>query len=221
MQEKGAIAGEDRMVYSVSGLKYELQPYDQNNSVTLRERDDVATLTLKTPVLCQKFHLLAFSGDDYQAGINVTPIFEDDSEGEEKYYSLSRWDHTDDYAIGKTFGVVFSGKTDRYQTTDDEIDDNDHFLREKTYSFDVNNTKKLKAIKIESDRWYVANILAVSGTGLPSEMSGIDGIVITPEDDDAIPVAYYNIQGIEVKNPSSGFYIVRYSNGTTKKIVIK
>ena len=89
--------------------------------------------------------------------------------------------------------MVFSGKTDRYQTTDDEIDDNDHFLREKTYSFDVNNTKKLKAIKIESDRWYVANILAVSGTGLPSEMSGIDGIVITPEDDDAIPVAYYNI----------------------------
>lgn len=69
----------------------------------------------------------------------------------------------------------------------------------------MNNTKKLKAIKIESDRWYVANILAVSGTGLPSEMSGIDGIVITPEDDDAIPVAYYNIQGIEVKNPSSGF----------------
>ena len=91
----------------------------------------------------------------------------------------------------------------------------------KTYSFDVNNTKKLKAIKIESDKWYVANILAVSGTGLPSEMSGIEEIVITPEEDDAIPVAYYNIQGIEVKNPSSGFYIVRYSNGTTKKIVIK
>ena len=117
--------------------------------------------------------------------------------------------------------MVFSGKTDRYQTTEDEIDDNDHFLREKTYSFDVNNTKKLKAIKIESDKWYVANILAVSGTGLPSEMSGIDEIIITPEEDDAIPVAYYNIQGIEVKNPSSGFYIVRYSNGTTKKIVIK
>ena len=52
-------------------------------------------------------------------------------------------------------------------------------------------------------------------------MSGIDEIVITPEEDDAIPVAYYNIQGIEVKNPASGFYIVRYSNGTTKKIVIK
>lgn len=221
VQEKGAIAGDDRMVHSVSGLKYQLQPYDQKNSVTLRERYDEAILTLKTPVLCQKFHLLAFSGDDFQAAINVTPIFEDDSEGDEKYYSLSRWDRDDDYAIGKTFGVVFSGKTDRYQTTEDEIDDNDHFLREKTYSFDVNNTKKLKAIKIESDKWYVANILAVSGTGLPSEMSGIDEIIITPEEDDAIPVAYYNIQGIEVKNPSSGFYIVRYSNGTTKKIVIK
>ena len=220
VQEKGAIAGDDRMVKSVSGLTYKLQPYDQNNSVTLRERYDECVLTLKEPVRCQKIHLLAFSGDDSTAGINVTPIFEDDSEGEEKYYGLSSWDRTDSYAVGKTFGVVFSGVTDRYQTTEDEIDDSDHFLREKTYSLDEGNTKKLKAIRIESDKWYVANVLAVSCTGMPSDVLAVDGAPLAPAAD-AVPVAYYNVQGVKVSRPVSGLYIVSFSDGTTKKVLIK
>ena len=115
MKEKGAIAGDDRVVRSVSGLKYQLQPYDQKNSVTLRERYDVAILTLKTPVLCGNSTCWHSQSDDFRAAINVTPIFEDDSEGDEKYYTLSGWDSDDEYAIGKTFGVVMSGKTDKYQ----------------------------------------------------------------------------------------------------------
>ena len=34
-------------------------------------------------------------------------------------------------------------------------------------------------------------------------------------------VAFYNMQGIRVSNPSVGLYIVRYTDGTTAKVLVK
>ena len=41
---------------------------------------------------------------------------------------------------------------------------------------------------------------------------------ITPISSDATPVAIYDLQGHLVTTPSRGIYIVRYSDGTTKKV---
>ena len=46
------------------------------------------------------------------------------------------------------------------------------------------------------------------------DFSGIDGVE-SDECGDA-PVEYYNLQGIRVENPSSGFYIRRQGNKSTK-----
>ena len=42
---------------------------------------------------------------------------------------------------------------------------------------------------------------------------------ITPARSDATPIAIYDLQGHLVKTPSSGIYIVRYADGTTKKCI--
>ncbi len=41
---------------------------------------------------------------------------------------------------------------------------------------------------------------------------------ITTVSPDAIPVAIYDLQGHLVTTPSRGIYIVRYSDGTIKKV---
>lgn len=53
-----------------------------------------------------------------------------------------------------------------------------------------------------------------------SETGGIDDITVdgAVEDSDA-PAVYYNLQGIQVKNPDSGIYIVRRGNKVTKEYV--
>ena len=50
--------------------------------------------------------------------------------------------------------------------------------------------------------------------------SNADGIS-SVADDDARPVAYYDLQGRRITAPASGLYIVRYSNGSTKKVLFK
>lgn len=47
--------------------------------------------------------------------------------------------------------------------------------------------------------------------------SGIENIVA--EDAAVAPTVYYNLQGVEVKNPAAGIYIVRRGNKVTKELV--
>lgn len=54
---------------------------------------------------------------------------------------------------------------------------------------------------------------------VPGYVSGVEDIVA--EDGDVYPVAYYDITGIEVKNPENGIYLVRMSDGSTVKKVIR
>ena len=42
---------------------------------------------------------------------------------------------------------------------------------------------------------------------------------ITSVSSDAIPVAIYDLQGHLVTTPSSGIYVIRYADGTTKKCI--
>ena len=42
---------------------------------------------------------------------------------------------------------------------------------------------------------------------------------ISSPDADTVPVAYYDLQGRKINKPDKGIYVVRYSNGTTKKIM--
>lgn len=49
--------------------------------------------------------------------------------------------------------------------------------------------------------------------------SGIDDIVVDQPADADAPAVYYNLQGVQVANPSTGIYIVRRGNKVTKELV--
>jgi hypothetical protein len=62
-----------------------------------------------------------------------------------------------------------------------------------------------------------------------SELSEHDGLLtfrftdaasgVSSLNTDAYPVEYYDLQGRKINEPGRGIYVVRYSNGTTKKIM--
>ena len=51
--------------------------------------------------------------------------------------------------------------------------------------------------------------------------TGESGVETVKTGDAATIVAYYDLCGRKVSNPASGFYIVKYSDGTTSKINVK
>ena len=56
---------------------------------------------------------------------------------------------------------------------------------------------------------------------LPGYVVGIEDIIEEDSMENAVPVAYYDLMGHEVKNPGNGIYIVRLSNGKAVKRVIR
>ena len=53
-----------------------------------------------------------------------------------------------------------------------------------------------------------------------TELNRISGITSLPEDYDPKEIRIYDLNGLEVKNPSSGIYIIK-EGASTKKIYIK
>lgn len=207
-------------IRSASGKKYQIAPYDANNAVTLN-KDLVrsATLDFVEPARCEKIHVLLFSGSNFIAKLNVKPIYEDGSEGETTAWTVSRNDRTASGDAGVKFGVIRAGSTSSKNPLD-MITDSDHFMFEKNLT--VDSSKKLKSLLFTSTNYYSTNILAISKTAYREETSGISDIEINDNhEQEGYVVAIYNLQGVQVKNPTAGFYIIRYSDGTSRKVIIK
>lgn len=63
-----------------------------------------------------------------------------------------------------------------------------------------------------------ATSLYLDNIRLSGDMSGIDDAICA---EDAEPVAYYNLSGQRIEAPVSGLVIVRYSDGSVKKVYIR
>ncbi|MDE7153633.1 MAG: fibronectin type III domain-containing protein [Muribaculaceae bacterium] len=63
-----------------------------------------------------------------------------------------------------------------------------------------------------------ATTLYIDDIRIASEESGVTGVAI---DMTAEPVEYFNLQGQRVESPESGLYIVRYSDGSIRKQIIR
>ena len=164
-------------------------------------------------LLCERLHILAISANG-NCDVKVTVGYEDGSTDEPQTITIQDW-------YGDATGTALHG-LDRIFAEEydwdknlDEFDGRSNFrLFEFTINLDAN--KKFQKVSFEhsSSRTY-PTILALAKE---EKTSGIDSI---ESDGDKTIEAVYNIQGIEVKNPASGLYIVRYSDGSTRKVIIK
>ena len=216
VHEKGGLP-DDGFVRSSTGKKYQLAPYTGNNAISLNK--DVlqdAQLDFVEPSRCEMVHILMFSGANSSAKISVKPIYEDGSEGDYTAWTITRYDRTNTGDAGVNFGIIRAGNTSSKNPLD-KITDTDHFMFEKNLTVDP--SKKLKALAFRSTNYYSTNVIGISKTGYRDATSGIDRVE-TPASERTV-IAIYNLQGVQVKKPVNGLYIIRYSDGTSKKVFIR
>ena len=213
VKEEGAVAGDDRTIVTSKGTVFTLEPYDAPNALRLDANDDPAELTAVKPSFCEQLHILAISANG-NCDVEVTVGYEDGSTDEPQTITIQDWYGDATGAAVHGFDRIFASNSSWSYDVDDFDGRNNFRLFE--FAINLDATKKFQKVSFQhsTNRTY-PTILALAKA---EKTSGIDSI---ESDGDKTIEAVYNIQGIEVKNPTSGLYIVRYSDGSTRKVIIK
>lgn len=215
---EGAIAGDSRELVSEKGTLFQLGEYDKKNACRIgfsysgwKTRLDVAETAY-----CDELRLLVVAANgDNNLEAQVTywvpdPEFPSDWVNESTeviYMNIPDWTAAPSANKAITVGRVSSA--------DDSIEPNSVHLYEFTIKTDP--TKRLANIRFANrnpNSW--PTVLAI--TKVVAAQSGIDKV---PADKNKKVVGIYDLQGRIVKNPSSGVFVKRYSDGSAEKVAIR
>ncbi|WP_295729926.1 discoidin domain-containing protein [uncultured Muribaculum sp.] len=209
VKEQGAVAGTDGKVTSREGIPYQLGDYDKPNAMKLMDYES-GTLEFAQPVSAEKLYLLlicADGGGSVKAVIN----YEDGSKEEAQTFNTIDWYSSYDNGYAK-YGLS------RVNREGLDFDTRYKFLLSETV-LNANISKKAVSIDLTNQRSCKPTFLAVSMTGRNSTSGIADNIA--DKTAEAEIEAIYNLQGVRVANPGKGIHIVRYTDGTTKKVYIR
>ncbi len=217
VQEKGAISDDSRMVVSKRGIKYQLADYTQNNAYILKNAWSWTPLTFAKPVECEEVYILMICANG-DARLSTQIQYEDNSV---LYTSCqpSDWfeNFNDGNAAVRELGRIKRGAADEFKEND--IDDRYQF---RLYEFEIatDASKKIKAIKFLDQSWGnpIPTVLAISRKGIPLPTSIHS---VASEQGEVKIIGIYNLQGMKLNAPVKGLNIIKFSNGTTKKVMIQ
>lgn len=209
IQEAGAISDDNRKVTTSNGTVFMLAPYDENNALTLKAYTP-RTLEAVTPEKCSEIRVLYIS--NRSEDVTITVNYEDGTSSTPTDYTFS----TGGNDIGDVTGIyrICSVNEQYGEYKENDIISERYALNELAIPLDC--SKKFKSISFEmSSSRPRMNVLSLAKV---LDTSGFEEIIFDREKQIE---AIYNMQGVQVANPSPGIYIVRYSDGSTDKIFIK
>lgn len=214
---EGAIAGESRELVSNQGTLFELGEYDKKNAcrIGFGYNGWKTSLEVDETVYCSELHFLVMSTDgenNIEAQINYwapDPEWPDDwtiVSSDVIYMNTPDWTSIPGENLALNVGRV---------NGNDEIETSGVHLYEFTVKTDP--TKMLASIKFANrNRNSVPIILAISKV-----VSQQSGVVQVKSDENKVIEGYYDLQGRKISKPDSGLYIIRYSDGSSKKVIQK
>ena len=206
-REQGAIAGDDRIVVTKSGTEFTLPPYDQNNALVMKN-SNVYTLDVVNPSRCEELYLLFISANG-QSTARIVANYDDGTSSDAFMCSPEDW--WSSYATGSEavygLGRIQAGQFDsRLQ------------FRLYEYTMPVDKSKRVSSLNVSrtSTSGY-PSLLAVAKKGYRDT----DAIDTVTEPASREVVAIYTLNGIRVNSLQQGINIVRYSDGSTRKLLVK
>lgn len=209
VQADGAIADGTRMTTTASGTQYILAPFDEQNGLLLDAYDTVE-LTADKMSKCTGVYILVATNRD--ATIKVTPTYEDDTDGEAQEANISSYSSEGESALNVK---LINASTYSWSYGNDEIVNDPAVINEVYIPLD--DTKALKSLSFEQTS--SRPDITVIAVAKKEAFSGINSVgSVNPGSE---IVAIYNLQGQQVANPTSGVYVIRYSDGTTAKVLLK
>lgn len=210
---EGAIAGDERLIVANSGNVYELAPYTGNNAtviVGVGGYDVSRDITFVTPIYTETINLLATSANG-EADLDITVKYEDGTNEDVQNAKVADWHASEADGTEAVYGLG------RVNISSNDIPGERSF---RLFEVPVTAKRNSKVQSVNINNKATGTYITVLGVNAKDEQtSGINSL--TADKEGKTIVAYYNLQGQEVKNAANGLYIVRYADGTSAKLYIK
>ncbi len=215
IQAQGAISDETRKVTSATGIEYKLAPYDQFNMALVSYYYDSPILTLNNPVYAEEIYVLGASiGGGGE--ITVQAIYSDGTHSPTTTITFNGYE-----AINATNKAVSGlGRIKRNGTfafaADAIPEDYNYALSEGKATMD--KTKQISRL-IFADRSSSGYPLLMAVSAKIESVS--TGIAQNVNQEGTKLIGVFNVNGVKLDAPSKGINILKYSDGTSRKMFVK
>lgn len=194
----------DGVVNAPSGANFQLGDYAANNALVIKTGEG-GDLIFGAPITTSQLYILATSGDG-SSDLTATPLYSDGSQGEGVALTVADW------SVKSLSGEeAISGLSRINKRTDTYSQSLAFCLFD--HAIDTDKSRKLRGVRLTSTRGGRALVMGVAYKVV--QTVGID----SPATGELKALGYYTPNGVRIARPGSGITIVKYSDGSVKKIV--
>lgn len=217
---EGALAGDDAVINTNSGVAYQLADFNKNNAMVLKLNIDY-TITLAEPAVYSSIRMLGAATYAEDKAVTVIVNYDDNTTEAEQQVVLPSWYTADGSEAVSHLGRV---RNDRSYDLNDYVEPGTVDAEQKCSLHEVSvacdnskrvNSLTLKATNSSSKRAVILGLIGEVAKSNAVEDAVADGIA------GKVVEGYYNMQGIRVNQPAAGLYIVRFTDGTAAKVIIR
>lgn len=197
----------DGVIQAPSGAVFRLADYAANNAAVLLTGEHT-DIRFDNPDITSELYLLGTSGDG-SSQLSVVPIYADESEGSATSVSLPDW------SVHNPTGEEAISGLGRLNYSTGSLSSSYTFCLFEN-SLPIDKSKTLAGVRLTNTSGGRALVMAFAYKKLKTT-----GIHPSTDVQAAQPMGYYSLDGVRHSTPQRGFNIVRYTDGSTTKILIK
>ena len=194
----------DGIVNAPSGANFQLGDYAASNALVIKTGEG-GDLIFDAPITTSQLYILATSGDG-SSDLTATPLYSDGSQGEGIALTVADW------SVKSLSGEEAISGLSRINKRTDTYSQSFAFCLF-DHAIGTDKSRKLRGVRLTSTRGGRALVMGVAYKVV--QTVGID----SPATGELKAVGYYTPNGVRIARPGSGITIVKYSDGSVKKIV--
>lgn len=194
----------DGIVNAPSGANFQLGDYAASNALVIKTGEG-GDLIFGAPITTSQLYILATSGDG-SSDLTATPLYSDGSQGEGIALTVADW------SVKSLSGEEAISGLSRINKRTDTYSQSFAFCLF-DHAIGTDKSRKLRGVRLTSTRGGRALVMGMAYKVV--QTVGID----SPATGELKAVGYYTPNGVRIARPGSGITIVKYSDGSVKKIV--
>lgn len=194
----------DGVVNAPSGANFQLGDYAASNALVIKTGKG-GDLIFGAPITTSQLYILATSGDG-SSDLTATPLYSDGSQGEGIALTVADW------SVKSLSGEEAISGLSRINKRTNTYSQSFAFCLF-DHAIGTDKSRKLRGVRLTSTRGGRALVMGVAYKVV--QTVGID----SPATGELKAVGYYTPNGVRIARPGSGITIVKYSDGSVKKIV--
>lgn len=194
----------DGVVNAPSGANFQLGDYAASNALVIKTGEG-GDLIFGAPITTSQLYILATSGDG-SSDLTATPLYSNGSQGEGIALTVADW------SVKSLSGEEAISGLSRINKRTDTYSQSFAFCLF-DHAIGTDKSRKLRGVRLTSTRGGRALVMGVAYKVV--QTVGID----SPATGELKAVGYYTPNGVRIARPGGGITIVKYSDGSVKKIV--